>query len=270
MTSENSGSDGDKFKKVSRTSSKLNATAFDDSLRERRCIIRKSRMFQTLQRQLEPFVGNVRQIRCLAIGSFFEEFAALYQLALLLELTEHFNAESEKPLEVSIYDPVFTKADKEFISKQGPEWSIDEKLEDDTTKTEDVLFFLPHAPLDLTEDILTLEKPKLMLANHVAKHVDRYTKSQLFKKYPKLAKLNHLLGPTESDVLVPSSDFQTFVSRRARRKRKNIPSQDPADYSAVETYFGQISILTDFDGGTILANEPWLNSFSDLALHRIL
>ncbi|CEP61604.1 Ber1p LALA0_S03e06656g [Lachancea lanzarotensis] len=268
MTLESSGNDNKNFKKVNRTSSKLNATTFEESLRERRCIVRKSQMFETLQHELESFLDPIQQIRCLAIGSFYEEFAALYQLALLLELIDHFNAHSEKPLEVSIYDPVFTKADKEFITKQGSSWSIDERLEEGSIKPENVLFFLPHAPLDLTEEVLALEKPRLLLANHVSKHVDRYTKSQLYQKYPKLAKLNHLFAP--NDVPATPSDFQPFISRRARRKLKNVSSEHSPDYDAIETYFRQITMLTDFDSGKTLSNEPWLNSFSDLALHHLL
>ncbi|SCU90151.1 LAME_0E07272g1_1 [Lachancea meyersii CBS 8951] len=256
----------DEFKKVGRTSAKLNTSTFEESLQERRCIVRKSKMFKTLQSQLEAFSLKIRQIRCLAIGSFFEEFAALYQLALLLELVDFLNANNETAVKVSIYDPVFTDADKKFIADQGETWSIVEEISQNSESAIGVLFFLPHAPLDLTENVLALEKPHILLANHVAKHVDRYTKAQLFNKYPKLAKLNQFLTSQNQPV---ASDFQPFVSKRARRKRKNNITEEPIDYDSIEAYFEKVNVLTDFGGGDLLANQPWLNSFSDLALHQI-
>ncbi|SCV04675.1 LANO_0G11672g1_1 [Lachancea nothofagi CBS 11611] len=254
------------FELVGRTSAKLASATFEDSLSERRDTIKKSKMLKILFTQLNPHAREISKIRCLAIGSFNEEFAALYQLALLLELVELLGEDKECPLRVSVYDPVFTDADKKFIETLGTSWSVDEKSPWDSEDDSKVLFFLPHAPLDLTERIVIAEEPRILLANHIVKHVDRYTKLQLFQKYPVLAKLNQALAHNDAHK---DSEFKPFMSKRNRRKQKNKVQQDTIDYDQIKSYFKSVEILTDFDNGDLLIDQPWINSFSDMALHEI-
>ncbi|SCU98440.1 LADA_0H13036g1_1 [Lachancea dasiensis] len=267
MTTRASQKDSnDDFKTVGKTSARLGKASFEENLQERRAIIHRSRMFKALSEELDPFLKDITKIRCLAIGSFHEEFAALYQLALLLELLDLINPGGAS-FKVSIYDPVFTDADRKFIGNMGSDWTIDEKCPWDPENSSNVLFFLPHAPLDLTQNILISEKPKFFLANHIAKHVDRYTRAQLALKYPVLAKLNHVLASSDPH---PDSGFKPFVSRKARRKQKHQPQESEIDYDKIETYFQEVQVITDFSGGRSLMDQPWINSFSDLALQLIV
>ncbi|CAR26577.1 hypothetical protein ZYGR_0H03950 [Zygosaccharomyces rouxii] len=240
---------------------------FSEVLGEYRDEIKKSQMFKELCQSLEAYRQHIVRVRCLALGSFHEEFSAKWQLALLMELLDYLNASN--PL-VSVYDPVFTEEDLKFVS-QLERWSVDENLSaewnEDSSRT---LFFLPHAPLDLTELVLDKEQPKYWLANHFIAHTDRYTKVQLFEKYPLISKLINSLSATgpRRDQMASQDEFTTFVPRRKRKNRQAY--QEPKlDYSRINSKFQKCELLQDFQQGDLLRNQPWVNSFSDLALHLI-
>lgn len=164
------------FKRVSRSKGVTKGKSVEELLSERRSTIQSSEMFQDLKKHLEPHRNGICKIRCVAIGSFHEEFAALYQMALLLELWTFLGADRGNKILVSVYDPVFTGADRALIETLGPEWSVDETVLWAPSSASEVLYFLPHAPLDLTERIVASENPRFWLANHISKHTDRYTK----------------------------------------------------------------------------------------------
>lgn len=264
-------------------SRKVNAskkTPFGDGLSICRDLIKQSGMFNELCDALEPYKETISKIRCLAIGSFYEDYPARYQLALLLELVDYVQKGKQTDLLVSLYDPVFTQEDVKYINSLGPRWTIDEiapEWEPDSLTS--TLFFLPHASLGLTEKILRTEKPHLWLANHVVAHTDRYTKLQLHEKYPVMSKLLHVLeSPNVSsetkdkvvkNFITGDDQFTTFVSKRKRRKNKVKYTEPIIDYSLIESHINSCKILTSFQDGDLLKNQLWLNSFSDLALHLI-
>lgn len=253
---------------------------FGDAIRICRDVIKQSGMFNELCNALEPYKGTISRIRCLAIGSFYEDYPARYQLSLLLELVDYIEQGKQPDLLVSLYDPVFTQEDVNFISSLGPHWTIDEFAPEwEPASFASTLFFLPHASLGLTEKILETEKPHLWLANHVVAHTDRYTKLQLHAKYPVISKLLHVLESTNissetkanivKNVITSDDQFSTFVSKRKRRKNKVKYVEPIIDYSPIESHFDSCKILTSFKDGDLLKNQSWVNSFSDLALHLI-
>ncbi|GAV52563.1 hypothetical protein ZYGR_0AG05540 [Zygosaccharomyces rouxii] len=240
---------------------------FSEVLGEYRHEIKKSQMFKELCQSLEAYRQHIVRVRCLAIGSFHEEFPAKWQLALLMEVLDYLNASNPS---VSLYDPVFTEEDLRFVSLlEG--WSVDERISPEWIKDSSrTLFFLPHAPLDLTELVLGKEQPKYWLANHFVAHTDRYTKLQLFETYPLISKLVNSLSETDSprDQAASQDEFTTFVSRR-RRKNRQTYQEPKLDYSSIGSSFQKCQLLQDFQRGELLKDQPWINSFSDLALHLI-
>lgn len=262
---------------------RLKPVEFSSKLNECRDIIRESLMFQDLKTILDSTANSIKAIRCLAIGSFTEDFPARYQLALLLEIIEYLEHTSDTPsIVVSVYDPVFTNQDKDFIKEKGLFWSIDETLPPKNFESDSTLFFLPHAPLDLTENILVKERPKYFLANNVIQHADRYTALQLNTKYPILSKLANMLNSSQNkniktyntnrEDLLKDDGFIINVSKKKHRKNKNnkyIFEEPHIDYSLIDSYFYACKILTNFNNGQHLKNQPWINSFSDLTFHII-
>ena len=271
------------FTKTKKNRNKLKSTDFSFKLTECRNVIKGSLMFQDLKTQLDSILDSVKAIRCLAIGNFTDDFPARYQLALLLEITDYIEHTGDgTSLFVSIYDPVFTIQDKNFIKERGSFWSIDETLPSKNFESDSTLYFLPHAPLDLTEAILVKERPKYYLANNVFQHTDRHTASQLNEKYPVLSKLVNVLqtsqtengkeNNTNREDLLKDDDFITYVSRKKNRrnkKNKYVLQKPQIDYSLIDSYFQNCRILTDFNNGQHLKDKPWVNSFSDLTFHVI-
>lgn len=241
--------------------------SFEELLQGDRHVIKSSSMFHDLCGALEPYGAKIDRIRCLAIGGFHETFPARYQLALLLELVDYLAHDGN--LLVSIYDPVFSDDDKAYITAKGQQWTIDENSpwRDESDST---LFFLPHAPLDLSEVIVASEKPKLWLANNVIQHSDRYTKLQLHEKYPLMSKLVNCLSLRQQPPSQTEDQFAVFVSKKSKKKRAKNRFQEPEiNYADVCSYFSECKVLTDFDNGILLKEQPWVNSFSDLTLHLI-
>lgn len=188
-------------------------------------------------------------LRCLALGSPQESTPALYQLALVILLSNLLNIP-----QVSLYDPVFNNYDLKLFDSLN--FTVSESF---TSSLKSTFYFLPHAPLSLTNMIFTTNKPKYFLANHLQNHTDRYTKLQLFQKYPLIASLINLVHSKHT-----SNGFQEV---KTRRNKKNTYKEPEIDYDYSNYYFKGLKIvsLTKNNG----KNDPWGSSFSDLAYHEI-
>ena len=232
-------------------------------------------------------------LNCYALGSPLQSKNALYQFAYLLELADELNAK------VRISDPVLTSHDKELAEKHQCEISFEPT---DSSKT---LYFLPHAPLDLTEDIIGKDhKPVYLLCNDMVAHTDRLTKKKLNEQYQNLSLLVHLIEEKEEkerkesqshkkhikesgndikesgndikesgndikesgdDIKKSGDDAFIVVLRKRKNRNKFVPQIIEYDYS--EAYFTGCTI-TRFKHNFDKGAE-WSDSFSDLAWHVI-
>ncbi|CDO92139.1 unnamed protein product [Kluyveromyces dobzhanskii CBS 2104] len=268
-------SSADGFQKAHK--SKLNSLSvkvrsFDEQLDEARKTIGESELLQSLRNSLDSF--HITHMRCLALGSFTQDSPARFQLALLLELLD-----TLKVSKCSLYDPAFDDEDLAYINDMERQsscvWSVDERSPFLDVHSEHILFFLPHAPLSLTEKVISEESPQIWLANHLIQHTDRFTKLQLYTKYPLVSKLvHHINSATVNKVSLGAKadddGFQPFTSSRKRKSQRRNKFKEPAiEYDTVESYFKSCKITNDFEDGTTLTGRIWLNSFSDLALHLI-
>lgn len=163
---------------VGRLRSRL--TAFRETLR-------KSPLLESIFLSLKnrPFTA----IRCLALGSPSDSPASVYQLAYLLEIAGHFEIPKDA---VSLYDPVFAAADNALFDHYGL------LVEETHTPRENTLYFLPHAPLDLTESLILEREPLLVLANDMVAHTERMSKKKLHDQYRHLSLLVHLVEEKEA------------------------------------------------------------------------
>ncbi|KAG7691826.1 hypothetical protein KL911_004710 [Ogataea haglerorum] len=149
-------------------------------LRQRSELIRSSELFMDIVETLESWKASSTspwsKVRCLALGSPIEEEQANFQLALLCEIGRHLNINM-----VSVYDPAFTTEDKHFLSSEC-NFRIEQSF--DPQGLDDVLFFVPHAPIILLESLLS-KKPKYILTNDVSIYTNKFTHKEFFEKFPK-------------------------------------------------------------------------------------
>lgn len=233
-------------------SNESNLALMKASLEKKKHTIKSSTLYENISQTLQPH--KISKIRCVALGSPSQEEPALYQLALLLLIVEENSIKSQN---VSVYDPVFTQLDIDFFKSLNFEVSEDYLPKDD----EATLFFLPHAPLNLTNSVILSQNPKLLLSNNIQTHTERLTKLELFEKYPIMSKLVNLLQPQGDKT----DGFEAVVKKKSRKSQRNKFVEPTIDYSKIDSYFENIEIISfkDFEEG------EWLNSFTDLAFHRI-
>lgn len=209
-----------------------------------RLVIRDSDLFKDT---IDVINYDISHIRCLALGSPVSSKASLYQFAYLLELCHHFEVNT------SLYDPIFNKNDELLFREFGSMVKVDIEFEYDAL----TLYFLPHADLAVTNDLIVNYNPSYILANNLVSHTDRLSKQKLHDKYRMLSLLVNLMG------LEPESNDE-FTPVRSKRKNKNKFVPPVINYDYLTCYFNSIEL-------NVLKNNKgvWANAFTDLAFHRI-
>lgn len=288
--------DNDGFEKVvlkkNKNKFKKNLILQDQIISEKlfnkyRDAITQSRVFQNLTQKIKLKNCDFNVIRCLALGSFFEEIQPLYQLSLLLELAlwkikEARENNADYTLDISLYDPVFTKDDIAFINNnlnnksEQISWkyeteSVWEKRLSDDTFNRSVLYYIPHGDMLLLEYLLPLCKPKYYLGNYIFDHLLRVGNSNDNLKY--LANIKMQCYESGRMVENESTDSDSFeaVSFNSKRKSKSkyvAKSNEPQKLEKIDLYFKDIEVLTNSHTG--VEEGPWLSAFSSLALHKFI
>lgn len=223
-----------------------------DKLLRFRQTIKSSQLFQETI-DLIP-TNSISKIRCLALGSPITSNASLYQFGYLLELMDHLKVEA------SLYDPIFNDNDSEIFHHFNDITVID--LEHSSPSL--TLYFLPHADLSVTNDLIKTYKPCYLLGNDLTSHTGRLSKQKLHDNYQMLSLLVHLVDSQHPHQQPsPSDEFTPVVkSKNKRRNKKFVPAQITYDYSSCYFKSIQLTRLNHING-------PWANAFTDLAFHFI-
>lgn len=234
-------------------------------------------------------------IRCLALGSVTLEFQALYQFAYLRLIVEEFSIPREK---VSLYDPAFTADDTYFLEEEL-HYKVEQSDQFNENHNQDTptLYYMPHAPRTLTEEVLRLETPTILLANDFSVTSGTLTKAKFFEGFPVLATLVHVwdnqqqerksimeddskdrkkVASSESvssegckplQTHAESDGFMPVVNRKRRtRSKKNVFVEPEIEYDILLMYFENVGIVR-------IKSDPdaaWRDSFSDLALNTVV
>lgn len=217
-------------------------------------VIAESALFTETMHELEAC--SITHVRCLALGSPSDSNAALYQLAFLMVVCDHFKI---PPKNVSLYDPVFNELDNKFLASLEVGIS-----EEDPFIGFTALYFLPHASLELTEQVLDESKPLWLLGNDIITHTDRLTKKKLHDTYRTISLLTKLLEPS-AVVQKENDDFISVSSKRKKKSNKKAVFKEPEiDYDYNKCYFDKVVLkrMKETQG-------VWANSFTDLAFHLI-
>jgi len=100
--------------------------------------------------QLEEVINqqSVKEIICLGIGKISEDIIAKHQLELISIIKEKFQIDS-----IKFYDPVFDQNDKSILDSFNYEVLL-ENREGKYTVEHPTIFYLPHCPKQITNNLL--------------------------------------------------------------------------------------------------------------------
>ncbi|CAN6625196.1 hypothetical protein TRVA0_010S01244 [Trichomonascus vanleenenianus] len=198
--------DGDGFtgkKRKNRKNNKFKVNldkSIDDhmnSLKDKKDTMEKSKFLQELRKNMKELgieKGEIKTIRCLALGSPIDtacSSAAMYQLALLQLIQSDLEVKKDN---ISVYDPVFEPMDLELFQKLG--YAISETDPEDIINDhyKNCLFYMPHAPTSLTNEILANREIKMIIGNNIPEF-DTRINDEKAKEYPFLKEaIDDLLG----------------------------------------------------------------------------
>lgn len=217
--------------------------------------ISESKFFVECCASLEEYASDIKNIRCLALGSPVESNAALYQFAFTLALGDYCKIDRSH---ITFYDPIFNDDDREILELKS-KCLIKEDSDTDRLNT---LYFLPHASLEVTEKFINSKKPIFFLGNDLISHTDRLTKKKLDEKYSTLSLLVKKLEDNQNDKI---DDGFIKLKPKKRRNKINIYQEPDVKYDYTKAYFSDIT-STKFKE----MDEKWGNAFSDLAFHHIM
>ncbi|KAF4603921.1 hypothetical protein EYR40_001095 [Pleurotus pulmonarius] len=159
---------------------------------------------------------------CLGLGSPSSSRDAIAQLGFLLQLCHCCNISPEK---VSLYDPVFTEADKElFVAYQFD--VLSENRNGDYPAEGPTLFFMPHCDLSLYENILRANwtpqrlEHLVLVANNLSDYIQNKSQRELEEHAPCLLRtvpilVSHTIPASISWPTAFNNTSVQFVPREA-------------------------------------------------------
>lgn len=201
---------------------------------------------------------SITHARCLALGSPSDSNAALYQLAFLTQICRHFDVNLSN---VSLYDPVFNEFDNQFLTNV----TNFKVSEEDIFVGLNTLYFLPHASLELTEQILNDSKPSFLLANDIMSHTDRLTKKKIHDTYRTISLIIKVLENTKTTPKEKDDFISVTVKKKKNRNKKPVFKEPEIEYDYRNCYF-KAAELTRIEN----VQGVWGSSFSDIAFHHII
>lgn len=203
-----------KKKRNQKNKFKIKEKTVDDhlqSLNEKQKLVENSDFYTHFITKLDDEKKYIyKRVRCLALGAptdWLCEYAAMYQLALLQLIAKKFDIN-----DISIYDPVFETADNELFEKLNIK--VEQDYPDDKYNDCDTLLYMPHAPLDLIDTILTkLSSNTTIIGNDLSSYTTKRTQTELETKYPNvLDAINKIVSNNYTSISIPNklSDKQPY------------------------------------------------------------
>uniref|UniRef100_A0A182SHT4 SRR1 domain-containing protein n=1 Tax=Anopheles maculatus TaxID=74869 RepID=A0A182SHT4_9DIPT len=137
-------------------------TFFSTQLQSAESDISQSTFFRQCLETVEPLLTGVQNIVCLGLGNFHQCAIARYQLAFIRCLRKQTNL----TVGGQFFDPVFTSSEVDALHALG-ETVLHENLEGKYSVERKTLFFLPHCPKQIVNNLLWKNWDPCRLANVV-------------------------------------------------------------------------------------------------------
>uniref|UniRef100_A0A182QY20 SRR1-like domain-containing protein n=1 Tax=Anopheles farauti TaxID=69004 RepID=A0A182QY20_9DIPT len=122
----------------------------------------QSQFFRECFENIQSVLVGVENVVCLGLGSFHECTIARYQLAFIRCLRN----EAKLTVGTKFFDPVFNRAEIDILQTLG-ETVLEENLEGKYCADRKTLFFLPHCPKQIVNNLLWKNWHPKRLANVV-------------------------------------------------------------------------------------------------------
>ncbi|ODV58393.1 Ber1p ASCRUDRAFT_10221 [Ascoidea rubescens DSM 1968] len=294
-----------------------NVINLSEKLDEKVKYLKTSNFIKEVMESFDSFkILKIDFIRCLALGSVSINCdVILYQLGLLILIKERFNIKSEN---ISLYDPVFTELDENFLTnKLGFKIHVEDPFikSDNGNRDENKIiemkgiYYLPHCPINVIEEMIIKSEPKLVIGNSFIVHSEKMISRKLyFEKYPKFCQICNLVeknllnkekkpkenfntGNNKEDDRKEDDGFTVVENRkkaikkknRNRNKNKNKSKNENPEFNQIEEkivlekkindieseYFSDCNIIA-YRKNQMNRIGGWGNSFSDFAIHEII
>ncbi|XP_052902614.1 SRR1-like protein [Anopheles moucheti] len=124
--------------------------------------ISQSEFFRECLETIQPVLTGVETIVCLGLGNFHDCITARYQLAFIRCLRQQTNLD----VRAQFFDPVFSRSELETL-RALEEIVLHENLEGKYIADHKTLFFLPHCPKQIVNNLLWKNWDPRLLANVV-------------------------------------------------------------------------------------------------------
>ncbi|XP_053667454.1 SRR1-like protein [Anopheles marshallii] len=124
--------------------------------------ISQSEFFRECLEIIQPVLIGTENIVCLGLGNFHECATARYQLAFIRCLRQQTNLD----IRAQFFDPVFSRSEVETLRTLG-EIVLHDNLEGKYSADRRTLFFLPHCPKQIVNNLLWKNWDPRRLANVV-------------------------------------------------------------------------------------------------------
>ncbi|PVH23217.1 hypothetical protein CXQ85_002946 [Candidozyma haemuli] len=179
------------------------------------------------------------------------------------DLNDFFQTKKFKVSSISCYDPAFLPEDTQLLEKL--EFTVDSEEISDPSSVAETLYYMPHAPRSFTETFIKDIQPKWILGNDLNVTAGTLTKAKFLEQLPTLATIQYLIGDGE-DVKPKDDGFSVVSSRRKKKNSKLVYKEPVLEYPVGEMYFSKVEISRIKSD----SNQPWKDSFSDMALNVIV
>ena len=123
---------------------------FSTQLQQAEADLLQSEYLRECLEKLEPVLVGVQDIICLGLGNFLDCTIARYQLAFIRCVRNKANLTAKG----QFFDPVFTPSEVDTLQHALGETVLQENLEGKYSVERKTLFFLPHCPKQIVNNLL--------------------------------------------------------------------------------------------------------------------
>lgn len=205
-------------------------------------------------------IGGIVKIVCFGLGSFSDCLISLHQLAFILEIQKYF-----KIIKIEFHDPIFSKLETSLLNEINCE-VLEENCEGKYKVDDITIFYLPHCPKQLTNNLLwknwnEYDLNRIILISNSFENLKRNTPERFLKEDAEyILKICDFTAEYSIDNNYQFSDVfnDTSIHVFCKTKLNNVPedfwikSNDEPKYCDTELITKELEIKLKINEESIL------------------